>query len=162
MEYHSKEKSTKNGMSFQGWANIEKLARTNIWIYSKKYNMRERIFKYLMIFISNIRIFVYWSFTCQNMTTDTWHRKPDMFHTGMWTLSQNFRSLALMVWELKILIKRMTNLISQSVTGVFVKRPWRHQMKTCSFVIVYSVERKSKILFSFIIPLIEVYGSAAN
>ena len=86
---------------WQGWANIEKLAQTNIWIYSKKCNMLERIFEYSMIFISNIWIFVYWSFTCQNMTPDTWHRKPDMCHTGMWTLSQNFRSLALMVWEFK-------------------------------------------------------------
>ena len=85
----------------QGWANIEKLARSNIWIYSKKCNMLERILEYSTIIISDIQIFVYWSFNCQIMTPDTWHRKPDICHTGMWTLSQNCRSLALMVWEFK-------------------------------------------------------------
>ena len=43
----------------------------------------------------------------------------------------------------------MTDLISQSVTEVFVKRPWQHQIKTYSLVSVYSVKSKSKILFSF-------------
>ena len=37
----------------------------------------------------------------------------------------------------------MTNLISQSVTGVFVKRPRRHQIKTCSLVSVYSAGSSS-------------------
>ena len=53
---------------------------------------------------------------------------------------------------IKILTKSMTDLISQSVTGVFVKRPWRHQIKTHYLVSAYSVKRKSKILFSLLIP----------
>ena len=80
---------------------LKKLSQTNIWISLKKCNMLEQIFEYSIIFILNIRIFVYWSFNCQIMTPDTWHRKPDSCHTGMWTLSQNCRSLARMVWEFK-------------------------------------------------------------
>ena len=38
-----------------------------------------------------------------HLTHDTWHMTCDMWHLthrGWWTLSQNFRSLAITVWEL--------------------------------------------------------------
>ena len=60
---------------WQGWANIEKLAQTNIWIYSKKCNMLEQIFKYSIIFISNIRIFEY--LCIEVLPAKIWHLTRD-------------------------------------------------------------------------------------
>ena len=78
-------------------------------------NWLERIFEYIWKYVTcsneylNIQWFLSWIFKYSNICVlkfylpkyDMWHRKPDMCQTGMWTLSQNFRSLALMVWEFK-------------------------------------------------------------
>ena len=55
-----------------GWANIKKLAQTNIWIYSKKCNMLEQIFEYSIIFILSLALTV-WEFKDSNQKDDRLH-----------------------------------------------------------------------------------------
>ena len=66
--------------SAQGWANIEKLAQTNIWIYSKKCNILERIFEYSMIFILNIWIFEY--LCIELLPAKIWHLTQETWHVS--------------------------------------------------------------------------------
>ena len=85
----------------QGWANIEKLSRTNIWKYLKKWNMLERIFEYSMIFILNIQIFEY--LCIEVLTSKSWDLTRD---TGNLTFVTQecehcLKIAALMVWEFK-------------------------------------------------------------